>query len=236
MKSARVLFSASAVAAFALQTQPAAHAFTVLGPGTGSLLGSDLTDPENNGDPEANINYNASFSASEEALFGGAEAAFNVFDNQVGGGNMKWCCGDQNNFPVNPISIDATFTIPQFLTHFTLTSGNDSPDRDPRVWEIQGSNGGGIFTTIFSQNNTGASVWTDRDQVIRFDSAPGGDFAAPPAYLTFRFITTATNLTTGARFQLGEIEYFGSAIPEPCGAMLGITGLAALGVFRRRRA
>src|SRR5688572_10447711 len=134
MKSVRILLPASAIAIFSLQTQPAANAFTILGVGTGALLGSDLTDPENNGDPEANANYNATFSASEEQGFGGGEAAFNVFDNQVGGGNMKWCCGDGNNFPANPISIDATLTTAHVLTHFTLTSGNDSPERDPRVW------------------------------------------------------------------------------------------------------
>src|SRR4051794_37636632 len=71
------------------------------------LIGGDLTDPENNGDPENNVNYNATFNASEEPNFGGAEGAFNVFDNLAfGGGNNKWCCGDQNNFPVNPIFID----------------------------------------------------------------------------------------------------------------------------------
>src|SRR4051812_40215581 len=73
---------------------PAAQGFTVRGTGAGALIGSDLTDPENNGDPENNVNYNAAFSASEEANFGGSEGAFNVFDNQVGGGNEKWCCGD----------------------------------------------------------------------------------------------------------------------------------------------
>src|SRR4051812_27111384 len=77
-----------------------ASASVVRGLGTAALRGGDLTDTENNGDPENNVNYNATFAASEEPNFGGSEGALNVFDNQAaGGGNSKFCCGDQNNFP-----------------------------------------------------------------------------------------------------------------------------------------
>src|SRR5205807_8309127 len=130
----------------------------------------------------------------------------NVFDNQAqGGGNAKWCCGDQNNFPANPISVDATFTSPQVIRSFTVTSGNDTPARDPLVWKIQGSNDGTNFTDIFSRNDTNTSVWTARDQVVEF--AAGTDYTTPAPFLTIRFLTTATGLTTGARFQLDELEY-----------------------------
>jgi hypothetical protein len=195
---------------------PAALAFTARGNGQASLIGHDLTDPEDDGDPENNVNYNATFAASEEPGFGNSapdegEAAFNVFDNRVDeGGNDKWCCGDKNNFPVNPISIDATFASPIFLKRFTLTSGDDSPERDPRVWEIQGSNDGINFTTIYSRNDPTASVWgtnlQSRGLVVEFDSVT--DYAPPAAYRTIRFITTKTGATVGARFQLSEIEYF----------------------------
>jgi hypothetical protein len=213
-----------------------AQAVIVRGIGTAALIGGDLTDPENNGDPENNVNYNATFNASEEPTFGGAEGAFNVFDNLAGGGNNKWCCGDQNNFPTNPISVDATFPIAHKLARFTLTSGNDTPGRDPLVWKIQGSNDGANFTDIFSQNNTGASVWTARDQVVEFDE--GVDFPVQVAtYTTFRFLTTATGLTTGARFQLDEIEYFDTSVPEPgSAAALIAVGLMTTTARRSRRA
>ena len=68
-----------------------AQAEEVLGVGTASLIGGDLTDPEDDGAPDANEGYNAIFSANEEPGFGGGEFAFNVFDNILGGGNAKWC-------------------------------------------------------------------------------------------------------------------------------------------------
>lgn len=209
-----------------------ASASTIRGTGTAALRGGDLTDPENNGDPENNVNYNATFNASEEPNFGGSEGAFNVFDNLVsGGGNNKFCCGDQNNFPTNPITIDATFATAQVLRSFTVASGNDTPERDPRVWKIQGSNDGTNFTDIFSRNDTATSVWTDRDQVVEF--VAGNDYNTPAAFTTIRFLTTATGLTTGARFQLDELEYF-NTVPEPA-AGLALAGVGFVALYRRRR-
>ena len=48
-----------------------AQAEEVLGVGTASLIGGDLTDPEDDGAPDANEGYNAIFSANEEPGFGG---------------------------------------------------------------------------------------------------------------------------------------------------------------------
>ena len=76
---------------FFISTNDIVYAGEVLGTGTGSLLGGDLTDPEDDGNPEADEGYNATFTSSEEPGFGGGEFAFNVFDNQLGGGNAKWC-------------------------------------------------------------------------------------------------------------------------------------------------
>jgi fibronectin-binding autotransporter adhesin len=172
---------------------------TILGTGTGALIGGDLTDPDNNGDPENNINYNATFNASIEAAFGGGEFAFNVFDNQVGGGNAKWCCDGP------PQWVQADFGEPNryILTHFTFTSSNDSPDRDPTNWQIQGSNDGASFTTIFQSNQ--ASYWTARDQVVRFNA--GTDFVQPTtAYRIFRYNAVTTG---GGAHAVGELEFFG---------------------------
>ncbi len=186
----------------------AARAFQVRGIGASALDGNDLTDPENDGDPANLTNYNATFSASEESNFSGTgfnQGAFNVFDNRLGNNGDKWCCGTENNFPTNPIFIDATFPAAHVLRRFTLASGEDAPDRDPLVWKIQGSNDGVNFTDIYSRNNPTTSVWTARSQVVAF--VAGIDYALPPAYTTIRFICTATGSSDFARYQLGEIEY-----------------------------
>ncbi|MEZ5327734.1 MAG: hypothetical protein R3F19_22040 [Verrucomicrobiales bacterium] len=170
------------------------------------LIGGDLTDPEDDGDPESDVGYNAVFDSSEEPGFGGGEFAFNVFDNELGGGNSKWCCGNNGNFPTDPIWVQASFDLPINLTGFTIASANDADGRDPVVWEIQGSNGG-EFVTIFRQEDD-FPVWDSRDQVASYEV--GDDFEAPAAYTTFRFYCEATGLTDGARFQLAEIELFGN--------------------------
>ena len=60
--------AAAAMSALMLSNMPA-QGYEILGTGTGSLIGGDLTDPENDGDPEFDDGYNAIFDASEQALF-----------------------------------------------------------------------------------------------------------------------------------------------------------------------
>ncbi len=79
------------MALFVVGTSQIAQAEEILGVGTESLLGGDLTDPEDDGAADADEGYNAIFTANDEPGFGGGESAFNVFDNILGGGNAKWC-------------------------------------------------------------------------------------------------------------------------------------------------
>lgn len=176
---------------------------SILGTGTASLLTSDITDRENNGVESADPNNSGfdwiNITASSEPNFGGfgadGEASFDVFDNKVGGGEAKWCCNGA------PQDLTVEFQFPVQLTHFTVTSGNDAPERDPRAWQILGSNDGISFTPIFTMGDTTRQFWTARDQVIRFDLA-----TPSPLYRFFRYSVTATSSTL---HQLGEIEYFG---------------------------
>ena len=170
------------------------------------LIGMDLTDPEDDGDPEFDEGYNAIFAASEEEGFGGGEFAFNVFDNELGPSNAKWCCGS-DPFPEEPIWVQATFEDPIVLSMFSIASANDIPGRDPLIWEIQGSNDGENFETIFRQEDD-VAVWEERLQVAVFTA--GVNYDLPSAYTTIRFICFETGLTSGARFQVGELEFFGS--------------------------
>ena len=54
-----------------ISTSDIAQAEEVLGTGTAKLLGGDLTDPEDDGEPEADEGYNAIFSANDEPGFAG---------------------------------------------------------------------------------------------------------------------------------------------------------------------
>ena len=198
-------------ACFVIGTSDMAQASKVLGVGTKALLGGDLTDPEDDGDPEKDANYNAKFSANEEPGFGGGEFSFNVFDNRLGPSNDKWCCG-KGGGSKEGLHVTAEFKKKYALTHFTVSSANDVPPRDPTVWEIQGSNDGKKFTTIFSHDGEG--LWDKRLQVIRFDA--GKDFEVQTTgYRFFRHVTFKTaSWPNGAYFQIGEIEYFGTEIVD----------------------
>lgn len=170
------------------------------------LVGGDLTDPENDGVDIAGavgLNFNwVSISSSSESYFSDAssagtaqnEGAFDVFDNKVGGGEAKWCCSGA------PQDLTVEFAEPVSITNFTMTSGNDTPTRDPINWEIQGSNDGITFTPIYT--STTAGLWTARNQTLLFSL----ETPAPP----YTFIRYSVTLTGDANHQLNEIEYFGT--------------------------
>lgn len=180
----------------------------LIGTGTGALLGGDLTDPENDGldaagaasDPSWNW---VSVAADDEPDFQGGEFAFNVFDNKLGGGNDKWCCTDAS--PGSPRWVAVQFALPISLTHFTISSANDVPGRDPTVWQIQGSNDGANWEPIFVHNS--GSIWTERLQVAKVTLAESS-----PGYTWFRYIAFDNN---DALHQLGELEFFGDVfVPD----------------------
>ncbi|MHC1764939.1 MAG: PA14 domain-containing protein [Verrucomicrobiia bacterium] len=174
-----------------------------LGVGTENLIGGDLTDPENDGNEAAGAldpSWNwAGVTASHEPEFQGAEAAFNIFDNRVGAGNDKWCCDD----PIEdmPVWVAVQFLADVSLTHFTVTSGNDSPDRDPTDWAIQGSNDGVNYTDIY-HSTADPAPWVERNEVLRFT------LPAPSA--PYRYIRYIAYNTPGTLHQINEVEYFGT--------------------------
>ena len=195
------------------------QAYEILGTGTASLVGMDLTDQDDINDKDSGTGFDATFFANDEPGFNGDEFAFNVFDNLVGGGNAKWCCGPGGATPF-PLIVGATFTEPYELTSFTLTSSNDTPARDPAVWTIEGSNDtstglDGTWTPIFSRTTAGSSDWGDvRNQVLRYSPADGDAFLTSESFSSFRLNTTATagGGVDGAYHALNEIELFGTAL------------------------
>jgi hypothetical protein len=177
-----------------------------LGTGTAALIGGDLTDPENDGIDQAGAaadpTWNwVSINSSVKPDFNGGESAFNVFDNKVGGGDDKWCCDDP--VPGAPVWIAVEFANPISLTHFTLTTGNDTRDRDPNDWAIEGSNDGVTYFPIYTFQESAATWATDtRNEVFKFT------LLTPSA--PYKFIRYIAFATPGALHQINEIEYFGT--------------------------
>ena len=209
--------------ALSLLTAPAS-ASLILGTGTQALIGGDLTDPENDGLVDSNVNYNATFRSSVEQGFGGREYAFNVFDNILSGGNGKWCCNG------GTVWVEADFGSDQYiLDTFTLSSANDVASRDSDQWSILGSNDGVNYTTIFSYDVAGLSIWgADRFEVVEFSNSD--DYNVNTAYSIFRY--QSTSVVSGSAHQLGEIEFFGTKIPEP--STIAIFALGMIGLASRR--
>ncbi len=119
------------IACSLISTSDMVQAEEILGIGTDALPGGDLTDPEDDGAPDSDDGYNAIFSANEEPGFGGGEFSFNVFDNRLGPGNDKWCCGRGGGIPEEGLHVTVELEEIYALTHFTVSSVNDIPARDP---------------------------------------------------------------------------------------------------------
>jgi hypothetical protein len=201
MKSHRLLSLLLAPSCLMLWSD--AQEIEILGTGTESLIGGDLTDPEDDGDEfagEEDPSWNwVSIDSTDEPGFQGGEFSYNVFDNTLGGGNAKWCCNSPSEDSPHQLTVE--FDAPISLTHFTISSANDVPDRDPLAWQIQGSNDGENFEAIFVREEDEEVLWDERLQVVQITLDQPS-----PAYTFIRYEVTFAL----ANHQLGELEYFGN--------------------------
>ncbi|MCY2929681.1 MAG: hypothetical protein NTV86_09350 [Planctomycetota bacterium] len=163
---------------------PTASAHVTLGVGNKGLLGGDLTDPDDSlipnencgGGPEEQLKpQNATWvkmtcwpantkpgepphQVHPYQSWVGTPAA-SVFYNDPD--NKKWYVsyhdgGYGGPTDAAPYYIAVQLKHPYTLTHFTIASSGDKPERDPKVWAIQGSNTGkdGDWTDIYRCNAT----------------------------------------------------------------------------------
>jgi predicted alpha-1,2-mannosidase len=93
---------------------------------------------------------------------------------------------------------------------YALTSGNDTPDRDPKDFTLQGSADGSTWTTVDSQSG---QKFSDRGTSNIYD------VATPAAYRYYRLNVTANSGDTGSTQLADLILSDGSAAPTPVAGM-----------------
>jgi hypothetical protein len=182
----------------------------VLGLGADRLLKNDLTDPDENGNPDDAEGYDAVFNASHNPGFQ-TFGAFNVFDNRLDEEEDEWAPPSNAS---GDFWVQATLNEPVVLHRFTVASGGVFSFHDPTKWEIQGSNdGGATFETIFHRDLRPSNLWTARSQVVQFDA--GLHYPTPKAYSVIRFFSKPSNDLSVRTIQLGELELFGGPASNP---------------------
>lgn len=85
---------------------------------------------------------------------------------------------------------------------YTLTSGNDASSRDPKTWQLQGSNDGTNWTTLDSRTDY---TFLSRNETVSFELNSGDN----KPYLYYRLFITANNGSSS--FQMSEwrlIQYY----------------------------
>lgn len=107
----------------------------------------------------------------------------------AGEGSKKLVDGDNNTkFLIGGYAsnfwVQLQFPSPQKIGAYTITSGNDAPDRDAKDWQLVGSNDGITWTEL---DNRVGEVFPSRNQVRRFE------FNNTTAYKYYRLNITADN-------------------------------------------
>jgi hypothetical protein len=99
---------------------------------------------------------------------------------------------------------------PVVLTHFTLTTSPDMPDRDPKSWAIQGSNDGKEWTTIYQSDaaNRDTSQFQEypRNETTLFTAFTSADMA--------KVVSTADLKKIEAKLDGKKIEKADFALPK----------------------
>ena len=91
--------------------------------------------------------------------------------------------------------VQLKFPSPTVINGYTITSGNDAPQRDPKDWDLAASNDGTNWTVIDSRTD---QVFSGRKQTIQFNTNNNS------AYSYYRLNITANNNGNTGLFQCTE--------------------------------
>lgn len=216
--------SAVAILACVLAAQSASAAVFTL---------DDVTLP---GDPITVVNgYNDTDTASGPPP--AAEGVANAIDNTT---NKYLNFIDYGSgFVVTPTGLTSQGVLPTIVEAIRIYAANDAPSRDPASFLLEGATSpNGPFAFIAQQNlalgarnNTGQPVTTENINNLNFVTV---SFPNNTPYFAYRVtFPTLVNGATDVGVQVAEVELLGTVVPEP--AALGLIGIGALGLLRRRR-
>lgn len=216
------------------------------------LMGGDVTDPGNKiqatGSYISEADWEAryadatwvSIQSYKKGPFESNECPANLFNNVVGGGTAKWYDSFGPNM-TTPAYVTLQFPEAFVLTHFTLTSGNDSMNsRNPKDWGLYGSNDGLNWTPIYHTtttadftetinttvlyssftyadgNITSATQLNDAQKAAVSASLGSGTTISTPDFSTpgaYSWYKLQVNTTSSnGATQLGELELFGNKV------------------------
>jgi len=124
---------------------------------------------------------------------GSAEGSPKLVDNDITTKYLTY------SFPSN-FWFQLQFASAQVINEYTFTSANDSPERDPKDWDLEGSNDG---TSWIQLDNRSSETFDSRQQTKSYT------FSNNTAYTYYRVNVTANN--GDGLFQMSEwrvIQYY----------------------------
>ncbi len=136
--------------------------------------------------------------SGQKAFFPSEEVEASV-DGRV---DTKWCVEHHDKPVVWQVQMPAG-SAP--ATFYRLTSANDTPERDPRDWQLAGSQDGAAWTTLDTQANQAPFAQRGEAKTFRFQNAT--------AWAFYRLTFTKNN--GEARYQFAEISLPGMPNAQP---------------------
>jgi len=134
-----------------------------------------------------------------------------AFDNSI---DTKWLDFAKANPTTRASWIQYQSTSGTYVsTQYTITSANDGPERDPKNWDLLGSNDGSTWTTLDTRTN---EIFSSRYQKNSYS------FTNTKAFTFYKLqINSVNDPVTATCVQLDEIEIFGNLTAEAEDANFG---------------
>ncbi|MEE2772379.1 MAG: discoidin domain-containing protein [Bacteroidota bacterium] len=133
---------------------------------------------------------------------------------QAGEGSLKVIDNDINSkFLISDFSSDLNFWMEQefaqeqVVNRYTLTSGNDAPDRDPKSWELRASNDGENWEVLDTRTE---ESFPDRNQTREFTVENDKAYKYYRLYITENY---GSNLLQISEWRLLSLQLIDSSQP-----------------------